>query len=107
MAKSNERRSRWLSTGQAAEELGVNLRTVYRFLDEGALTGYKFGRVMRLKSADVEAFIESSKVEPGTLGHLYPPLIGKPEVHPEPGLARSGSVRKAGPRRSASGLAGP
>lgn len=73
MGKSNETAARWLSTGKAAEELGVTLRTVYRFLDEGLLVGYKFGRVMRIKAVDVEAFIEASRLMPGTLGHLYPP----------------------------------
>ena len=72
MGKNNETRV-WLSTVRAAEELGVTLRTLYRFLDEGLIPGYRFGRVIRVKAADVDAFIESSRVEPGTLGHLYPP----------------------------------
>ena len=63
----------WLGTLAAAEELGVTLRTVYRFLDEGTLPGYRFGRV--IKATDVDLFIESNRVEPGTLGHLYPPPV--------------------------------
>ena len=38
----------WLSTKEASQYLGVNLRTLYRFIDEGELTAYKFGRVIRL-----------------------------------------------------------
>lgn len=77
MGKGDETPTKWLSTGGVAEELGVTLRTVYRFLDEGLLVGYKFGRVMRVKATDVEAFIEASRVLPGTLGHLYPPPVAR------------------------------
>ena len=44
---------RWMSTRVAAEYLGVTLRSLYRFIDEGALAAYKFGRVIRLKEQDV------------------------------------------------------
>ncbi|PZS20956.1 MAG: hypothetical protein DLM54_05140 [Acidimicrobiales bacterium] len=63
---------RWMSTKEASERLGVTLRTLYRFLDEGQLPGFKFGRVIRLKEADVETFIEGSLIVPGSLEHLYP-----------------------------------
>lgn len=63
---------RWMSTKEASERLGVTLRTLYRFLDEGQVPGYKFGRVIRLKEADVEGFIEASRIPPGSLEHLYP-----------------------------------
>jgi excisionase family DNA binding protein len=62
----------WMSTKEASDYLGVNLRTLYRFIDEGELVAYKFGRVIRLKAADVESFVESAKIAPGTLEHLYP-----------------------------------
>lgn len=63
---------RWMSTKEASERLGITLRTLYRFMDEGLIAAYKFGRVIRLKEQDVEAFIESSRISPGTLSHLYP-----------------------------------
>jgi excisionase family DNA binding protein len=63
---------RWMSTREASERLGITLRTLYRFIDEGQLDAYKFGRVIRLKEADVEGFIEASRIAPGTLEHLYP-----------------------------------
>lgn len=63
---------RWMSTREASERLGITLRTLYRFIDEGQLGAYKFGRVIRLKEADVEGFIEASRITPGTLEHLYP-----------------------------------
>ena len=64
----------WLGTREAAAELGVTLRTLYRFIDEGMIAAYKFGRVIRLKTDDVAAFIEASRIAPGTLEHLYPDM---------------------------------
>ncbi|MDA8040267.1 MAG: helix-turn-helix domain-containing protein [Actinomycetota bacterium] len=64
--------SRWMGTPAVAEYLGVNQRTVYRLIDEGELPAYKFGRVIRLRERDVAAYVERSRIEPGTLEHLYP-----------------------------------
>lgn len=62
----------WLGTKEAARLLGITQRTLYRIMDEGQLPSYQFGRVYRLKRSDVDAFIEASRVQPGTLRHLYP-----------------------------------
>ncbi len=62
----------WMSTAAAAEYLGITPRTLYRFIDEGQLPAYRFGRVIRLKATEVESFVESCRIEPGTLEHLYP-----------------------------------
>lgn len=62
----------WLNTEEAAKRLGITTRTLYRFMDQGRLPSYRFGRVFRLKMADIEKFIEECRVEPGTLSHLYP-----------------------------------
>ena len=62
----------WLGTAEAAQYLGLTTRTLYRLIDEGQLPAYKFGRVIRLKQADVDVFVESSRIEPGSLEHLYP-----------------------------------
>ena len=67
----------WLSTAAAADRLGITPRTLYRFIDQGDLAGYRFGRVIRIKAADVDAFIEASRIAPGTLEHLYPEAVGK------------------------------
>ncbi|MCU0267904.1 MAG: helix-turn-helix domain-containing protein [Acidimicrobiales bacterium] len=66
----------WLSTADAASYLGITPRTLYRFIDEGKINAYRFGRVIRLKQVDVDAFIESCRIEPGTLEHLYPEAVG-------------------------------
>lgn len=68
---------RWMSTRDACERLGVTLRTLYRFIDEGQLAAYKMGRVIRLQGADVEDFITRMRIEPGTLEHLYPEPKGQ------------------------------
>ena len=60
----------------AAERLGITALTLYRFIDEGQVPAYKFGRVIRLKQSDVDAYIESCRVEPGSMSHLYPETQG-------------------------------
>ncbi len=67
---------RWLSTKEASARLGVTLRSLYRFIDEGELSAYRFGRVIRVTESDLDAFIESRRIEPGTLEHLYPARKG-------------------------------
>ncbi|WP_419853326.1 helix-turn-helix domain-containing protein [Candidatus Poriferisodalis sp.] len=62
----------WLSTLKAADRMGITTRTLYRFIDRGDLPAYRFGRVIRLRLSDVDTFIEQSRVEPGSLEHLYP-----------------------------------
>lgn len=67
----------WLSTADAAKYLGITTRTLYRFIDNGELVGYRFGRVIRLKQTDVDEFIESSRIEKGSLEHLIPKPVGE------------------------------
>lgn len=64
--------TRWLGTSEAAERLGVVPRTLYRLIDEGQIPAYKMGRVIRVKEVDLEAFLQGTRVQPGTLSHLYP-----------------------------------
>ncbi len=68
----------WMSTAEAAKRLGITPRTLYRFIDEGQLPAYRFGRVIRLKVNEVDSFIENCRIAPGTLEHLYPDaVVGK------------------------------
>ena len=77
---------RWMGTREACERLGVTLRTLYRFIDEGQLAAYKMGRVIRLQESDIESFIERMRIAPGTLEHLYP----EPKSHEPRGGDRLG-----------------
>jgi len=61
----------WLSTAEASTHLGITPRTLYRFIDEGRIPAYRFGRVIRLRAREVEEFIDLCRIEPGTLDHLY------------------------------------
>lgn len=72
MSSHDDASNQWMSTKEAARHLGITPRTLYRIIDEGQLPAYQFGRVYRLKRDDVEAFIEASRVQPGSLRHLYP-----------------------------------
>lgn len=65
-------RSGWLSTTEVRDRLGITLRTLYRLIDEGQIPAFKIGRVIRMKEEDVDAFLERSRIAPGTLEHLYP-----------------------------------
>jgi excisionase family DNA binding protein len=80
----------WLSTADAATRLGITPRTLYRFIDEGQLPAYRFGRVIRLKEDEVTAFIDSCRIEPGTLEHLYP------ETGHEPGASETSATEATG-----------
>lgn len=62
----------WLSTQAAAKRLGVTPRTLYRFIDQGELPAYRMGRVIRLRTSEVDAYIETTRIQPGSLEHLYP-----------------------------------
>lgn len=67
--------TRWLSTKDAAERLGITSRTLYRLIDEGQIDAYQMGRVLRIMEKDVEKFLEGARVKPGTLSHLYPERV--------------------------------
>jgi excisionase family DNA binding protein len=63
---------RWMSTRQAAKYLGrPTPRTLYRLIDSGQLPAYRFGRVFRLQGREIDAFIDSARIQPGDLRHLY------------------------------------
>jgi excisionase family DNA binding protein len=61
----------WLSIKQARHRMGVTPQLLYRLIDECQLPAYRIGNRYRLRTADVEAFIDASRVQPGTLTHLW------------------------------------
>jgi excisionase family DNA binding protein len=62
----------WLSTKECCARLGVTVRTLYRFIDEGQLVAYQMGRVIRVQEEDLDKFVASVRIAPGSLAHLYP-----------------------------------
>ena len=70
----------WLSSREAARRLGITTRTLYRLIDEGQLPAYKLGRVIRLQQQEVDAFIDTVRITPGELGHLYADAAGEDDA---------------------------
>ena len=55
-----------MTTAEAADRLGVGLRALYRLIDEGRLPAYKMGRLIRLRTAEVEGYRDAhGGAEPG------------------------------------------
>ena len=65
----------WI-TPVAGADLDAWLPAWQARLDEGHVPAYKFGRVIRLQEGEVDGFISSARIEPGTLEHLYPESKG-------------------------------
>lgn len=63
-------KGRWMSTEEAAAELGITTRTLYRAVDDGRLTAYRFGRVIRFRPEDIETYMESCRIKPGSIANL-------------------------------------
>lgn len=53
-----ERPPEWLDTRGAAELLGVTRRQVAKLAEKGAIPSARVGRLLRLKRADVIAYLE-------------------------------------------------
>jgi excisionase family DNA binding protein len=98
----------WIGTPEACARLGVTLRTLYRFIDEGQLPAYKMGRVIRLQAHEVDAFIEAARIPPGTLEHLYPDPRGAQAGKGQPSAAGTGpgALKDAAADRGSGQVAG-
>ena len=53
----NDTETAWLTTRAAIARLGITPRELYRLIDAGELAAYKDGRDIRLREADVEAYL--------------------------------------------------
>lgn len=58
----------WVSTAEATRLLGVMSRTIDGLINDGPLPADRMGRVIRLKTDDIDAFIERARIRPGELG---------------------------------------
>lgn len=61
----------WMSSQAAADYLGLTRESLYRLIDEGVLPAYGFSGDIRLKRWEVEAFVDRTRIQPGSLRHLY------------------------------------
>jgi putative molybdopterin biosynthesis protein len=51
-----------LTLSEVAERLRLSKLTVWRYVKEGRLPAYKIGRDLRIKSSELETYIESKRV---------------------------------------------
>ena len=58
----------WLSTGEAAQRLGLGVPALRGLISTGQLEAFRFGRVVRIKEGDLEACVERCRIKPGELG---------------------------------------
>jgi excisionase family DNA binding protein len=78
MAQNGQKqRNEWKSSREAAEYLGISEGTLYRLVDEGLLPAYRPGRSLRLRTPDLDNYLESVRVRPGDLAHLRSDATGR------------------------------
>lgn len=56
----------WLSTSEAAKLLRA-ARALVALINEWAVPACRIGQLIRLKSADVDSFVEQARIEPSPL----------------------------------------
>jgi excisionase family DNA binding protein len=56
---------KFLTVSEVAKSLRVTRQAVYRWLEDGDLRGYKFGRVVRIPQSDFDRFLAESEIQPG------------------------------------------
>lgn len=61
----------WFDTATAARLLGVTRRTVWRFIDAGELPATRKGKNIKVHRADIDAYLEANRVQPGSLTRLW------------------------------------
>ncbi len=52
------------SAQDLAEKLEVNIMTIYRYIEAGKLTAYKFGKEFRIEAKEFEKFLDQHKHQP-------------------------------------------
>jgi excisionase family DNA binding protein len=62
----------WITAAKAARYLGITERTLRSEVGKGLIAVEQDGMRLRFRQADLDAYIEASVVEPGTLAHLHP-----------------------------------
>jgi len=58
--------SKFYTAQEVAEQLKMNLLTIYDFIREGRLAAIRFGRTYRILATDFEKFIREHRVKNST-----------------------------------------
>lgn len=56
-----------LTAAEVADQLRVSTMTVYRLIKSGELSAVRVGRNYRVRRSDLDAYLESQVVEPGSV----------------------------------------
>lgn len=56
---------RWLSVDEAADYLGVSKDTIYTWLAEKDMPGFKVGRLWKFKREDIDTWVRDGGAEAG------------------------------------------
>jgi excisionase family DNA binding protein len=68
----------WLTIEQAADWLQVSTKTIRRYIEAGSLPAVNLGgRAIRIQRKDLDAWLETRRIEPGTSLHRQARLEGR------------------------------
>lgn len=73
----------WMGSTQAAARLGITPRTLYRLIDHGDLHAHRVGRLIRIRSDEIDRYLEQATIQPGTLSHLHTAASARPNRQTE------------------------
>jgi len=80
-----------LSPEEVARRFGLSRRAVYRAIERGELRASRLCSRIRIRAADVEAWVEENQIEPAS-------IVTRPSL-PSPLLSSADSGRQSGLRR--------
>jgi excisionase family DNA binding protein len=66
MSEEKQAPSGYVTTEEIAAELGVSRQAVYKWVSEGKLEAFRFGRAVRIPRSSYRQFVEASRMTPGT-----------------------------------------
>jgi excisionase family DNA binding protein len=95
----------FISIKEAAKLLDIKESTLYVWAERGEIPSYKFGRLVRLKKDDIEAWAESRKVIASSVIHLHYSQTGNIKKLVE-NVKRAVLTSREGKARHASGKGG-
>lgn len=65
---TNKSRPSYLTVAEVATEMRVSTMTVYRLIKSGELSAVRVGKSYRIRTADLDTFLDSRYVENGATG---------------------------------------